>query len=314
MRTNQKWTMAMGMCLLMAGAPGLHPQQAKDDSGDQTRGIVAEKFLHTRPSAPPSQTLAKPRYRLVAGGHSVRSAQKSLELGLTIWRLRPARKDDDGPRLLVQSGAETAEWVPERVTLGAPLKVEDNVRISVESPRTGYLYVADQEQYADKSLGEPYLIFPTSRTRGGDNKVVPGRLIDIPAQDDAPPYFTLHPSRPGQTGEILTVVIADQPLEGIEIGARAVILSRDVLARWQELGAGAVQHLEMTGGAGRPWSRQEQSAGADGARLLTQTDPPPQTIFRVVTKSPSLLMVQVKLPHGAAGAAATRQAASGKPR
>lgn len=313
MRINRKWTMATGMCLLLAAVPVLRPQQA-DENSDQSRGIVAEKFLNTRPSPPHSQASVKPRYRVVAGGRFAGASQKALELGLTIWRLRPARQGDDGPRLLVQSGAETAEWVPERVTLGAPLKVEDNVRVSVESPRTGYLYVADQEQYSDQSLSEPYLIFPTTRTRGGDNQVVPGRLIDIPGQDDAPPYFTLHRSRPGQIGEILTVVIAAQPLEGVEIGARPVVLSRDVLARWQQLGAGAAQHLEMTGGAGKAWSKQEQSAGADGTRLLTQSDPPPQTIFRVATKSPSLLMVQVKLPHGAAGAAATRGATTRKTR
>ena len=314
MRINRRWTMTMGMSLLMAAAPAVRPQQANEENRDQSRGIVAEKFLNTRPSPPRSQTPVKPRYRVVGGSHPGGSSEKSLELGLTVWRLRPARKSDDGPRLLVQNGAETAEWTPERVTLGSPLKVEDNVRVSVESPRTGYLYVVDQEQYADKSLGEPYLIFPTTRTRGGDNKVVPGRLIDIPAQDDAPPYFTLHPSRPGQTGEILTVVIAGQPMEGIEIGARPVILSRDVLARWQQLGAGAVQHLEMTGGAGKAWSKEEQSAAADATRLLTQSDPPPQTIFRVATKSPSFLMVQVILPHGAGGSAATSEAIPRKPR
>ncbi len=301
--TIRRLTIAVGMCALMATAPALHPQQASGDSGEQNRGIVAEKFLHTRPAPPSSQGSVKPRYRVVGGAHTATSAEKFLELGLTIWRLRPAHAGDDGPRLLVQSGAETVEWIPERVTQGAPLKVEDNVRVSVESPRTGFLYVVDQEQYADQSLGEPYLIFPTTRTRGGDNKVAPGRLIDIPAQDDAPPYFTLHPSRPSQTGEVLTMVIAAQPLEGVEIGPRPVILSRDTLAHWRRLGAGAVQHLEMSGGAGKAWSKQEQSAGADQSRLLTQADPPPQTIFRVATQSPSLLIVQVKLPHGPAAAA-----------
>jgi hypothetical protein len=43
----------------------------------------------------------------------------------------------------------------------------------------GYLYVIDREQYEDGTLGEPVQIFPTTRTRGGDNSVKPGSLIEI---------------------------------------------------------------------------------------------------------------------------------------
>ena len=52
-----------------------------------------------------------------------------------------------------------------------------------------YLYVIDREQYADGTQGEPYLIFPTTRTRGGDNSVKAGRVMEIPSQDDNPPYL-----------------------------------------------------------------------------------------------------------------------------
>ena len=78
--------------------------------------------------------------------------------------------------------SQSSQWTPERIEVDTPLKVNDRVRLSVESPRDGYLYVIDREQYADGSLGDAYLIFPTRRTRGGDNRVRPGKLIDIPAQ------------------------------------------------------------------------------------------------------------------------------------
>src|SRR5690349_23992390 len=51
-------------------------------------------------------------------------------------------------------------------------------------PISGYLYVFDREVYADKSLGEPYLIFPTTALRGGDNLVKAGRVVEIPSHDD----------------------------------------------------------------------------------------------------------------------------------
>ena len=74
-----------------------------------------------------------------------------------------------------------------------------------EAVRAGYLYVIDREQYADGTLGEPYLIFPT-RTSAGDNKVA-GRLLEIPAQDDSPPFFTMKKSRPDHVAEVLSVLV-----------------------------------------------------------------------------------------------------------
>ena len=75
--------------------------------------------------------------------------------------------------------------------------------LSFESARAGFLYVIDREQYADGSASEPYLIFPTSRTRGGDNRVEAGRLIEVPDQADRPNYFSVRRSRPDQVAETL---------------------------------------------------------------------------------------------------------------
>src|SRR6266404_8129204 len=116
------------------------------------------------------------------------------EVGVTVWRLRPSRSSDEGARVLVQEGLKQAEWTPERIEADTPLKIGDRVRLSVESPRPGFLYIIDREQYADGSLGEPMLIFPTLRTRGGGNRVLPGRLIDIRAQEEQYSYFTARPA------------------------------------------------------------------------------------------------------------------------
>ena len=108
------------------------------------------------------------------------------QLGITVWRLRPSKQEDGGARILVMENSQSSHWTPERIEVDTSLAVGDRVRISVESPRAGYLYVVDREQYADGTFGDPYLIFPTKRTRGGDNRVRPGKLIDIPAQEDNP--------------------------------------------------------------------------------------------------------------------------------
>ena len=83
----------------------------------------------------------------------------------------------------------------------------------------------DRERYAGGSTGDPYLIFPTTRTRGGDNRVAPGQIIEIPGQDDRPNFFTPRRSRLDQTGELLTVIVTPQPIAGITIGDKPLPLS-----------------------------------------------------------------------------------------
>ena len=74
-----------------------------------------------------------------------RGSDRSTFRGVTIWRLRPAKGQPDGARLLVQEGGAETAWVAERVDADAPLDVGDRVRLSFESARAGFLYVIDRE-------------------------------------------------------------------------------------------------------------------------------------------------------------------------
>jgi hypothetical protein len=273
--------------------------------GDETRSIVPEAFLKARPAAPKPAASGGPRYRRVSRPAAAPAAGTVSEIGVTIWKLRPAVAGDT-TRLLVQDPQSgSAQWTPERVEAGAPLALGDRVRVSVESPRDGYLYVIDREQYADGTTSEPYLIFPATRARGGDNKVTGGRLIELPAQTDAPPFFTLQASRPNQVAELLTVLISQQPLADVTPGSGPVALKPETVAAWEKTAGTTLEQLELVGGAGRSWSAEEQRAGADATRLLTQQDPPPQTVFRVVTTSPSLVAARFTLSHARGRVAGT---------
>jgi hypothetical protein len=199
---------------------------------------------------------------------------------------------------LVQEATETAELVPERVSSTSRLNAGDRVRLTLESPEHGYLYVIDRERYASGERGTPYLIFPTTRTRSGDNKVAGGKLIDIPAQGDRPNFFTLRRSRPDQVEEELTVLLTPEPLDGITIGENALALSNAQVAAWEkQWGSTKPDVFELTGGAGKTWTRAEQDAAAEGTRLLTQDDPPPQTVYRVAVKPGAPLAVEVRLRY-----------------
>ena len=265
------------------------------------RGIVPEDVIQARPPATtPTPAKTKPKYKaldpqVVA---SLRHPSAASELGVTIWRLRPAAAADSGARILVQEATETAELVPERVSSTSRLNAGDRVRLTLESPEHGYLYVIDRERYASGERGTPYLIFPTTRTRSGDNKVAGGKLIDIPAQGDRPNFFTLRRSRPDQVEEELTVLLTPEPLDGITIGENTLALSNAQVAAWEkQWGSTKPDVFELTGGAGKTWTRAEQDAAAEGTRLLTQDDPPPQTVYRVAVKPGAPLAVEVRLRY-----------------
>jgi hypothetical protein len=104
--------------------------------------------------------------------------------------------------------------------------------------------VVDREQYADGTLGEPYLIFPTTRTRGGENQVAAGRLIEIPGQEDRPNFFRLRQSRSDQVGEALLVIVTPQPIEGLSLGPKPLVLPAEQVAQWEKLWGAQVETVQ----------------------------------------------------------------------
>ena len=286
-------TSAVGVSLLMIALAGVMFAQS------ETRGIVPEEVIKARPQGKAGVPALAPKY-LAAGPVNALRPAVGRQVGVTIWRLRPMAPGDSGARILVQDEDRTAEWVPERVASSSSLTAGDRVRISVESPEAGYLYVIDRERYASGERGAPYLIFPTKRTHSGDNRVAGGRLIDIPAQDDRPNFFSLRPSRPDQSEEELTVMLTKEPIAGLEIGSKALVLSNEQVNGWEkEFGSAKVERFELADGSGKTWTRAEQQAAADATRLLTQEDPPPQTIYRVAAGRSDRLMIKVRLRYSA---------------
>jgi hypothetical protein len=238
-------------------------------------------------------------YKITGERAKAEPGASGMLLGVTVWRLRqPTRSDEQGARILDHNG--DTEWAAERVETGTPMPASSRVRITIESPRTGFLYVIDRERYADGSLSEPYLVFPTMRTRGGDNRVVAGRLIELPDQQDRPPYFTLTRSRSNHLGEELIIIVTEQKLPGLEgkIGRSYIKLAAsDIpqLAEWEKRLNGSAERIDLIEGAGKPYTREEKEGGGNGERLLTQDEPLPQTIYRVMVKPGEPLLVIVPL-------------------
>lgn len=259
---------------------------------DATRKLWDTAFITS--SSNKKTTARRRAYRNATPNVPVNNVVPESVVGVTLWRLRPANRADSGERLIVHDDNATSEWLPERISATTRLVQGDKLRISVETVRAGYLYVIDREQYADGTLGEPYLIFPTTRTSGGNNEVAVGRLIEIPAQDDSPPFFTMKKSRPDHVAEVLSVLVTPTPLEQVQITDKAQKLTDAQVASWEKAWGTSVGHLEMSA-TGQTWTKEEKDATT---RALTASAPAPQLLFyRPSVKPTEPMYVKLRLQY-----------------
>ena len=265
----------------------------------ETASVESRSKPTTGPSNKPASTTRVHRTYRLASSSSSRSKPISrntaiAQLGVTIWRLRPIKASDTGARVLVREKGKSSEWVPERVEADATFREGDHVRLSIEAPRAGYLYVVDRDLFVDGTTGGAMLIYPWSDT---DNQVRPGKLIDIPAQEDDPSYFTARLTSANQVGELLTFIVTSSPLD-LPIADKPFQIATGQMRNWEKIWGGESERFEMEGGAGEAWTQQEQQAAAkNGKRQLTREDPAPQTIYRLATKDNSAVLVNVRLRY-----------------
>lgn len=285
-------SMALAVAVLSAGSHFV-AAQSQDDA---TRRLWDTAFIKSGKQGKQKRAGAR-RYRVATPNIPVTGVAGDSVVGVTVWRLRRPNSSDSGERLLVQEGTEQEEWIPERISANTRLSPGDRLRVSVEAARTGYLYVIDREQYADGSFSEPYLIFPTTRTLNGDNKVNAGKLIEIPSQDDGPPYFTLKRSRPDQIAEVLSMLITPEPLTNLEITDKAQKLAATQVEAWEKQWSIQVGSVELEGGAGKAWTKEEKEAGGNPNVVLRNHAPAPQILYYrdgVRAAEPMLLKVQLR--------------------
>jgi hypothetical protein len=216
------------------------------------------------------------------------------QLGITIWRLRPARKAEGETRALIREKSSSTNWVPERVEAETTFREGDRVRLSVESPTKGYLYVINRDLFADGTAGAAMLIYPWV---GSDNELRAGKLVDIPSQDDDPSYFTARLTVPNQAGELIIFIVSASPLD-LPISDKPFQISNVQLAEWEKLRVGPTERFEMEGGAGEAWTLiEQQAATTKPGRQLTRDDPAPQTIYRVSGGNSKVMFVNVRLRY-----------------
>jgi hypothetical protein len=299
-------TRIFALAIAVSVAVSFLPAGAQQD----TRQLWDSEFLSKREPAPskprpkkaPEYRVATPPPQPAAAAPASAAAPAATEtaapgefLGVTVWRLRRSTASDSSEsRLLIQETenqrTESVEWTPQRVEAETPFSEGERVRLSIESPRAGYLYVVDRELYADGTTSDPYLIFPTQRMRGGDNAVRAGKVIELPERS----AFRLTPLRADYRGERLTILVTSERLPGVTVPADAERLDASLVTQWETQWAAAAERLELVGGAGQTYAGTERDAASQG-RLLTQADELPQTLYRVLSAPGAPVMVSVPL-------------------
>ncbi len=291
----------LALCAMLTSL-GLMAIAAPMQDETATRRLWDTDYLKQKPST--TKTSApKPQYRPVTPRIPTKAVRGETVLGITVWGLRkPAAADDKEVRIIKHKTdkAKVASWTPIRIPAETPLPAGQRVRLSIEAARSGYLYVINREQYADGTVGAPYLTFPTTSLRGGDNQVTVGQPIDLPGLEDDPWYFTLEPSRPDQIGEIISIIVAPKPIPDLKIGESEVQLPNELVENWEKMWGAKVGRLELVGGAGKPWTKEEKAASAAKGQPLKRNDPLPQTVYyRSNAKPDEPLLISLRLRYGA---------------
>jgi hypothetical protein len=209
------------------------------------RSIISDDFIKNRPRSrarrhPPNGSRL---YRLTSAPRTRRAGEsaRTLQLGVTIWKLQPDRN-------------RQLERTAKRVEADTKFHEGDLLRLSIESPRPGYLYVINRDWFTDGSIGETNLIFPV---RGEDNRLKAGKLIDIPTESEAP--FRATP-KPNQSGERLTIIVTSSPLQ-LPLSKNPLPITDTQLREWETRWSAMSDRYEMNDGAGqtRSWTTNNLS-------------------------------------------------------
>jgi TIR domain-containing protein len=224
------------------------------------------------------------RFRALRSEAAPAAEPREVMVGVTVWRLRPSVvQDPPHTRMLTEpavdadSNARPAEWTPVRIRNGADLPPGSKVRLGIESSRAGFAYVIDREVGVDGTTGLPQVVYPTERSRGDDDRVVPGELLQLPSATARIPYWDLKRNRSDYAGELLTIIVSPKPIEDLEKSGAAIPTER--LLQWEKDWGSGVARV-FTGPDGDLLTVAEARARTSPSHVLTPQDATPAAIYK----------------------------------
>jgi hypothetical protein len=224
---------------------------------------------------------------------------KAKKLGITLWKFDKRKLGTVIPGGQTPDARSITHPIDDsavvRVNQNTVFRIGDKIRLSVESPTSGYLYVANCEVYEDGSYGSPMVVFPTKRTRGGVNFLSVGNPIELPAINDQPNYFLLTESKSEKkvVAEALVFVVTKSLITDFEVPADNTELAKNRLELWEKKWTGRTEIWEIDSKESREYTQAEYESGNEilnvgeesKGRSLKSDEPEPHTLYAV--KSPS---------------------------
>jgi hypothetical protein len=256
-------------------------------SQTDAREIWDSGFLQKRPapSNKSAQVHAAPAssYKVQGNAPHQIDVMSQAAIGITVWRLRVPTAGTDSRLLVYDSSKPGSEaMIPERIDFSKPLHLGDRIRIGIEVPTKGYLYVIDRERFRDGTFGNPVLVFPALTLNQGQNQVEPGQLMEIPPEDSSVKSLRLTKTRDDYVGEDLIFVVSPQPLRDVTAATEEQTLPSSLVNEWDK--EWGTDSLRMNQQSSRPesWTIAEKNAAGQGVPArLTQTDPMPAVIMSI---------------------------------
>ena len=265
---------------------------------DAAREIWDSGFLQKRPAGPRSSATKQAgaaRYKTSDHSSDLSKAPQPA-LGVTVWCLRtPKSKDTDSRLFVYDSGGSGDTFIPERVDLSRPLHDGDRIRLGIEVPRSGYLYVVDRERNHDQSFGNPILLFPSLQFNHGDNRVEPGQLIELPPPGAAIRSLRLVRRDDRHIGEDLIFIVSSRPLTQIVPAEAEQALPAPLIAQWDHDWAKTSMRLDLQDAPSASWTLAEKEAGSGSSSRLTRADPLPAAIFTIPATQGDTFLIHVPL-------------------
>jgi hypothetical protein len=289
-------------------------------SQDETRGVkpieyaqyLPKKYATSRPKKKtPSKKQAQitlPKYKYIVENNNDLPIIEGTEIGITIWRLREVVTKDKVDSAVVENtrilkrvkGKEkdvSVKVIPERISLNTPLADGDLVRFAIEVPTEGYIYIISQELYTNGKYSQPYLVFPSRRDVGKTDKILSGKLLFIPNEEDNFQISKLKESGSETLEEVFTIIVAKEPLSDLPPleTDEPKELSLNSFQEWKNKWGGKVFKFEQESSSKLLITRTEKKATLTNDIILSENDLLPQTIYHISGNKEQVLLFTTSL-------------------
>jgi len=291
---------------VLAQQPSQPSDKSALDSADKENNEVERRrmfrtFKSRRQSAASNRTRTPPKNTPAAKPTTTADSVSSEDafVGFTVWEMRESGSGTERRSFkLKKPGGESVVLRPFRLGSDSQLVTGRSYVFSIESARTGYLYIIDREQYADGKIGEPLLLFPTKSVHGGSNRIEAGEPVEIPDQKSERAYFEATRNDQNHIGEVLTIIVSPKPLvDPARLMEDPITLPVDEVTKWEQKWATKTRWAENVEAVGLPYTEEEGHAGADPSYKLRESDPLPQRLYQVGSKGGDPLIVSLLLRY-----------------